>query len=78
MNLRDFPADAIGTFGIEAQHPDEFVLHLLDLSPDAVVSAAQNHRQSLINPPRTVTEYLETIERQGLIQTVLVLREYML
>ncbi len=77
MNLRDFPSDAIGSFGIEAQHPDEFVLHLLDLAPGAVVAPAQNHCQSLRNPPRTVAEYLETLERQGLTQTVSVFREYM-
>lgn len=77
MNLRDFPADIIGSFGIEAQHPDEFVLHLLDLALGAVVAAAQNHRQSLKNPPKTAAEYLETLERQGLTQTVSVLREHM-
>jgi predicted nucleic acid-binding protein len=32
-NLRDFPAAALDPFGIEAQSPDEFLLHLLDLSP---------------------------------------------
>lgn len=78
MNLRDFPADTIGPFGIEAQHPDEFVLHLLGLAPGAVAAAAENHRQSLKNPPKTVAEYLEALERQGLTQTASVLREHML
>ena len=41
MNLRDFPSDTIGPFGIEAQHPDEFILHLLDLAPGAVAAAAE-------------------------------------
>jgi len=50
MNLRDFPADVLWKFGIEAQHPDEFILHLLDLSPRLVIAAAEAHRQSL---PRT-------------------------
>lgn len=77
MNLRDFPSDIIGSFGIEVQHPDEFIFHLLDLALGAVVAAAQDHRQSLKNPPRTVPEYLEILERQGLTQTVSVLREYM-
>ena len=75
MNLRDFPSDVVAPFGIEAQHPDEFVLHLLDLAPDAVVAAAQDHRQSLKNPPKTLSEYLEALERQGLTQTTAVLRE---
>lgn len=56
MNLRDFPAYAMGSLGIEVQHPDEFILHLLDLATGAVVAAAQNHRQSLKNPPKTVTK----------------------
>ena len=76
MNLRDFPSDVVGAFGVEAQHPDEFVLHLLDLAPGAVIAVAETHRQSL-NPPKTVSEYLETLERQGLTQAVSVLREYM-
>jgi len=62
---------------LKAQHPDEFILHLLDLAPGAVVAAAEDHRQSLKNPPKTVSEYLETLERQGLTQTVSFLREYM-
>ncbi len=76
MNLRDFPADVVGAFGIEAQHPDEFVLHLLDLALGLVIAAAETHRQSLKNPPRTASEYLETLKRQGLIQTASALREY--
>jgi predicted nucleic acid-binding protein len=77
MNLKDFPADIIGPLGLDAQHPDEFILHLLDLAPGAVAAAAQTHRQSLKNPPKTVEEYLDTLERQGLTQTVSVLREFM-
>jgi predicted nucleic acid-binding protein len=77
MNLKDFPADILAPFGIDAQHPDEFILHLLDLAPGAVVAAAQTHRESLKNPPKTVAEYLNTLERKGLTQTVAVLREYM-
>ena len=38
MNLRDFPPDVLAPLGIEAQHPDEFVLHLLDLAPGIVVA----------------------------------------
>lgn len=75
MNLRDFPISVVGAFGIEAQHPDEFVLHLLDLAPEVVMTAAENHRQSLKNPPRSVNEYLDTLERQGLTQTASALRK---
>ncbi len=76
MNLRDFPTDVVGAFGIEAQHPDEFVLHFLDLAPGAVIAAAETHRQSLKNPAKTMSEYLETLERQGLTQTAAALGRY--
>src|SRR5216117_1828109 len=76
INLRDFPSDTVAPFGIEAQHPDEFILHLLDLAPGVVAGAAQEHRLSLKNPAKTIEEYLNTLEVQGLTQTVSVLREY--
>jgi hypothetical protein len=74
-NLRDFPIASLSPFGIEAQHPDEFILHLIGLAPGAVAASARQHQQSLKNPPKTVAEYLETLERQGLTLTVSALRE---
>jgi PIN domain len=71
MNLKDFPAEVLAPFGLEAQHPDEFALHLFDLAPGRVVAAAQMHRQSLRKPPKTVEEYLDTLERQGLMSLFL-------
>jgi hypothetical protein len=76
INLRDFPDEALEPFGIEAQHPDEFILHLFNLSPAAVVAAARDHQQSLQKPPKTVSEYLERLERQGLTQTVAAIRDF--
>jgi hypothetical protein len=76
-NLRDFPAEILAPFGIEAQHPDQFISHLLSLSPGIVAEAARDHRESLKNPPKTIGEYMNTLEAQGLEQTVVVLRDYM-
>src|SRR5271170_5373088 len=53
-NLADFGAEALSPFDIEARHPDEFILHLLDLAPSRVIDAAQSHRTGLKNPPKTV------------------------
>jgi predicted nucleic acid-binding protein len=75
-NVRDFPADTLTPFEIEAQHPDEFIAHLLDLAPGVVMEAARRHRESLKNPAKTIEEYLLTLETQGLTKTVSVLREY--
>jgi len=62
MNLRDFPVEATSDWGIEAAHPDEFVTQLFGISPAAVLSAA---------------EYVAILERQGLRQSALLLREYL-
>ena len=75
-NTRHFPDDAL-TFGIAAQHPDELVVHLLDLAPGLVIEAAQRHRESLRSPAKTVEEYMEMLEKEGLTETVTILREYM-
>lgn len=42
-NLRDFPAVTLETSSIEAQHPDEFILHLINLAPGAVAAAGKEH-----------------------------------
>jgi predicted nucleic acid-binding protein len=73
-NLKDFPADVLQEFAIEPQTPDDFILHLIDLAPDDVREAAETHRLSLTNPPKSVDGYLATLEIQGLRQTVIVLR----
>ena len=76
-NTKHFPNNALKPFGIAAQHPDEFVVHLLDLAPGLVIEAAQRHRESLTNPAKTVEEYLEMLEKEGLTETVATLRDYM-
>ena len=73
-NLRDFPAKILRQFGIEAQSPDKFAMHLLALAPGLVARAARDHRESLKNPPKTVEQYLDALRARGLTQTVSVLR----
>ena len=75
-NLKDFPPDVLKHYGIEVQHPDDFIAHLLDLAPNTVCAAAKRHRQSHKSPTQSVAEYLETLERTGLVQTVSKLREF--
>ncbi len=70
FNERDFPEDRLAPFGIEVQHPDEFIDNLFDLDQAAVVAAAQKQRHTLKNPPIDADRYLEILQRQGLIRTV--------
>lgn len=75
-NLADFPTSELNKYGIEPQHPDEFIMHLLDLAPQVVCPAAKHQRESLKNPPLNVEDFLAALERQGLPQTVAILRQY--
>ena len=45
-NLSDFPATTLDQYGIEAQHPDEFIIHLIDLAPSVICEAAKRQRMS--------------------------------
>ncbi len=76
FNLRDFPDEVLKKYEIVAQHPDKFIKHLLDLSPSAVCTAAKRQRENLKKPPRTVEEFLQTLEGLGLAQTVATLRQF--
>lgn len=75
-NLRHFPPDALEKHNLHAQHPDEFISHLVDLEPAAAVNAVREAREALKNPPRSVSEYLASLERAGLPQTVSLLRPF--
>jgi len=75
-NLSDFPKETLAKYGIDAQHPDEFVMQLLDLAPSMVCAAAKKQRQSLKKPPLSVEQYLASLERQGLPQTTAALRPF--
>jgi hypothetical protein len=73
-NLKDFPTTTLEQYGIEAQHPDEFISHLIDLAPPVICAAVKRQRMSLKNPPQSVEELLSAYERQGLAKTVAELR----
>ncbi len=75
-NLKDFPAANLDPFGIEAQHPDDFIHHQFDLHEPSVILAARACRARLRKPPITAKEYLDILLAQSLSQTVARLREY--
>jgi predicted nucleic acid-binding protein len=66
FNLDDFPDHALTVYGISACRPDSFLVDQLNLDAERVCMAIRQHRASLKNPPKTVKEYLATLEEQGL------------
>lgn len=73
-NLADFPAEVLQTFSIEAQTPDTFLLHLVDLSPRTVFGVLQSQSAALRNPPMTIDQLLDRLAHSGLPRTVAALR----
>jgi predicted nucleic acid-binding protein len=57
-NLKDFPARTLAEWGIEAQHPDEFLIHLVDLSPAVVVSKLHDQAATIA---RSLPDLLRTL-----------------
>ena len=69
-NQRDFPFDVLGRWGIEAQHPDDFLTHQFHLSQPLFLQAVKTVRLRLKHPPKSVEEYLDTLRAQALLATV--------
>lgn len=76
FNLKDFPDEALKPYNLAAQHPDDFIVDLLDLHLAGVLQAAASHRRSLKSPPKMADEYLDTLLAQGLTQSVAVMRQW--
>jgi hypothetical protein len=68
-NLRDFPGGTLAPYEIEALHPDEFVLGLIDLSEAVVAATFSELVADLKKPPSTVAEALDEFRRRGMSRT---------
>lgn len=69
-NLRDFPHALLSPWGVEALHPDDFILAQFDLYPGVVCGCVKRQREFLKKPPRTVEEHLAKLRAIPLPQTV--------
>lgn len=66
FNLKHFPLSYLKSFGLEAQHPDSFILSLINYNKQASISAFKNLVKSLKNPPKSKMEVLQVLARCGL------------
>lgn len=76
QNLKDFPADVLAPYGIETQHPDDFLLNHLNLYPGRFCEAVRKVRARLKTPPYSADEYLNILTQQGLVVTAAELKQY--
>ncbi len=75
VNLKDFPTEKLAPVGVEAVHPDDFILDCIDLAPAAIAGAVEAQAAGLKDPPQKLSELLDTLQRSGLVQSVAKLRE---
>ncbi len=75
FNLKDFPAAKLTTHGVEAVHPDDLVLDLIEVDPGAVLDVVRRQAGALKNPTMTANEVLARLEEQGLVRSVARLRQ---
>lgn len=75
FNLKDFPADILARYNIEAQHPDDFIMNQLELRQLEALEAIKAMRSRLRNPPISAADLIKTLERSGLPLTASHLRQ---
>ncbi|MFA1546709.1 PIN domain-containing protein [Actinomadura chokoriensis] len=73
-NLKDFPPDSLAPWNVEAKSPDDFVLDQIDFDDRVIWSCVQQIADSRINPPETMEDVLDSLERAGLVESVATLR----
>jgi len=76
QNLKHFPSVALDPYGIEAQHPDDFLSNHLSLAPGPFCAAVRKVRARLRNPPYSIEDYLAALTRQGLVVTAAELEQF--
>lgn len=75
-NLKDFPRSSLDKYGIEAQHPDQFISHLLELNINQALDSVRSIINRLKNPPYTAKMYLAKLADRGLKKSVSILRQH--
>lgn len=65
-NLKHFPADVLAVHGLEAQHPDDFIMNQLELRPFEALAAIRKMRERKIAPAISASELIGLIEKRGL------------
>ena len=69
-NLKDFPSKELDGYGVQALHPDDFVLQLIQADRQAALAALHNQVALLRNPPLLKADVLRNLETCGLAKSV--------
>ena len=75
FNTKDFPPAVLQPYGIEVQHPDEFLMNQLQLQKIPALSAIKKMRARWTNPERPALALIAAFEKRGLPLMADLLRE---
>ncbi|MES2889800.1 MAG: PIN domain-containing protein [Pseudomonadota bacterium] len=75
VNLKDFPDEVLEPHGLEAVHPDQFIINQWDLDELVVLAAFKRMRSRWNNPAVTPEGFAQAVERGGLPWTAQRLRD---
>jgi hypothetical protein len=73
-NVSDFPDDALKPFNIEAKHPDGFLQDIYHIDGGRTHQAVSEAAAALKNPPLTVGEFVNALDKLGLQVSASLLR----
>ncbi|MBA5778475.1 PIN domain-containing protein [Stappia sp. F7233] len=65
-NLKDFPAEVLESYELEAIDPDTFLVGQFELNRSLAVNAVRSVRQRLDKPSFTKSEFLTDLTRKGM------------
>lgn len=74
-NLRDFPAELLEPYALEAIDPDRFIINQWDLDPLVAIAAFKRMRTRWRKPAATPEDFAQALERGGLPATAQRLRD---
>lgn len=74
-NLKDFPAEIVGVYGLEVVDPDRFVINQWDLDPLIAMAAFKRMRARWRNPQATPENFAKALEQGGLPATAQRIRD---
>ena len=76
FNLKDFPAKALKPYGLQAIHPDDFLLEVLNNNLNEVLVALRKQRAQLIRPAMSASEFLNQLEKHHLPRSSAILQGF--
>lgn len=74
-NVKDFPPRALRPHGVIRVSPDDFLVDLHAAHPSAFIASVKRARQNLRKTEPPVSDFIGALERQGLTELSVILRQ---